>query len=785
MVVPVSLIFRHVRLALFVLLSLFSLASHALEPFVVSDIRLEGLQRVSSGSVFSAFPITVADTVDDARLAEAMRSLFKTGLFTDVRLSREPLGESGFVLIVQLEERPSISKIEVEGNKNIPTDELMAGLKSAGLSEGEVFQRSTLEKIHLEILRSYIAQGRYNAFVDAKVEEQARNRVKINIDIKEGPLSAISHINFVGNEAFSDEVLTGLMELEKTGFWAGIMNYDKYSRPKLNGDLERVRSYYLDHGYIRFSIESTQVSVSPNKEEVFITVNVSEGPQYTIRDISLKGDLKVDEDELNGMILIKEGDIFSRQVLTLTSDIITKRLGNDGYTFANVNAIPEPHDDNTASVTFFVEPGKRTYVRRINFRGNNTTGDEVLRQELVQMEGAAASTDLIEVSKSQLERTGYFKTVNVETPLVPGLDDQVDVNYTVEEQSTGSLSASLGYSQTSGIVVGASVAERNFLGTGRQVSFGVNKSEAIQSANFAYKNPYFTVDGVSRGFNISYRETDYDAQDVVSYTSDVINAGVNFGYPIDRYSRLNFGMGYNHTNIATGYYPAPDITQFLETYGDSFNFGEVNGSWSRSTLNKGVFPTRGSSQSFSLRVAVPALSDLGFYKARYEAEQYYPINQNEEFAFRLGGTLAYGDGLKTEDQLPFFENYYAGGIGSVRGYASNSLGRQARPHPNDPDQSNDPFGGNFLVLSSVEFIFPFAVLEDRSQIRTTAFVDAGNVFDTDRGYDPKLSEIRTSGGISFTWISPIGPLAFSFAKALNPQPQDDREFFQFLLGQTF
>lgn len=753
--------------------------------FTVADIRLEGLQRVSAGSVFSAFPVTVGEEVDESRLSLAIRSLFRTGLFTDIRLAREPQGERGHVLIVALEERPSISKIEVEGNKNIPTDELLAGLKSAGLAEGEVFQRSTLERIHLEILRSYIAQGRYNAYVDAGVEELERNRVKIKIDIKEGPLSAIYHINFVGNEAFPNETLVDLMELETSSWWAGLFNSDKYSRPKLNGDLEKIRSWYLDNGYIRFSIESTQVSVSPDKEQVFITVNVSEGEQYTIRNVEIKGDLKVDEEELSRLIIIKPGDVFSRQVLTLTSDIITKRLGNDGYTFASVNAIPQPHDDNTASVTFFVEPGKRTYVRRVNFRGNNTTADEVLRQELVQMEAAAASTDLIEVSKSQLERTGYFKTVNVETPLVAGVDDQIDVNYNVEEQSTGSLSASLGYSQTSGIVVGASVSEKNFLGTGRQVSFGVNKSEAVQSASFAYKNPYYTVDGVSRGFNISFRETDYEEEQVASYTSDTILAGVNFGYPIDRYSRLNFGLGYNHTNINTGAYPVPDIVEYLDEFGDSFNFGELSGGWSRSTLNRGLFPTRGSSQYLTLRVAVPAISDVGFYKAKYEADQYYALSDNNEWALRLAGTVAYGAGLKDNDQLPFFENYYAGGIGSVRGYEPNSLGRRAQPAAEDPDRSPDPFGGNLLIESTFEMIYPFAVLEDRSQVRTTVFLDAGNVFDTYRGYDPELAELRTSAGLSITWISPIGPLAFSIAKALNPEPEDDRQFFQFLLGQTF
>jgi outer membrane protein insertion porin family len=633
-----------------------------MDSFRISDIRLEGLQRVSAGSVFSAFPVTVGDTLDEATLARAMRSLFSTGFFTDIQVGRQEQGDSGYVLVVELVERPSISEIEVEGNKNLPTEDLMDGLKASGLAEGEVFQRSTLERIELEILRSYIAQGRYNAYVDAKVEELPRNRVKVLIDIKEGPLSAIHQINFIGNEAFDDETLQGLMELEVNGFWAGLFNSDKYSKPKLNGDLEKIRSYYLDNGYIRFSIESTQVSLSPDKEQVFLTINVNEGPQYTIRNVEIRGDLKVGEEDLRKLIVVKPGDIFSRQVLTLTSDILTKRLGNDGYTFANVNAIPEPHEDNTATVTFFVEPGQRTYVRRINFRGNTSTSDEAVRQELIQMEGAAASTDLIEASKSQLERTGFFKTVTVETPIVAGTDDQVDVNYNLEEQSTGSLSASLGFSQSSGIVLGASVSEKNFVGTGRRVSFGVNKSESVQSANFSYTNPYFTVDGVSRGFTLSYRETDYSKEDLSSYTSDTIAAGMNFGYPIGRYSRLNFGLGYNHTNIQLGLYPNLDITSYVANYGDSFNFTELSGGWSRNTLNRGVFPTRGSSQRFSLRAAITGLSDEPFYKARLELDHYFPISDNQEWALHYSGNFAYGDGYAEAELLPFFEHYYAGGL---------------------------------------------------------------------------------------------------------------------------
>ena len=768
------------RLSLFIVAILLSATLQAASSrFLVEDIRVEGLQRVSAGSVFGAFPVNVGDEVDQERLAESMRSLFGSGLFTDIQLGRE-----GNTLVITVVERPSISEIEVEGNKNLPTEELLKGLKTAGLAEGEVFQRSTLERIELEILRSYVAQGRYNASVDAQVEEQPRNRVKLKIDIKEGPISAIHHINIVGNEAFSDEELRDLFELKLTGFWSGIFSSDKYSKEKLNGDLERLRSFYLDNGYIRFSIESTQVSVSPDKEQVFITINVVEGPQYTIKELSLKGDLKVDEEELKKLIIAKPGDVFSRQKLTFISDAISKRLGNEGYTFASVNAIPEPHDDNTATVTFYVEPGNRTYVRRVNFRGNVSTSDEVLRQEMVQMEAAAASTDLIELSKTKLERLGFFKTVTVETPLVPGTNDQIDVNYSVEEQPTGSLSASLGFSQGSGIVVGASISEKNFWGTGRRVSLGVNKSASVKSANFSYTNPYYTIDGVSRGFSLFYKETDYDEEDVTSYISDSMGGSVNFGYPIDQFTRLNFGVGITHTRIKTTDFPALEIADFLEKNGDSYTFYESSMTWSRSTLNRGLFPTKGTSQSLSGKIALPELSDYTYYKLSYNNDQYYPISQDHDWAVHLRGELAYGDGYGSSDSLPFFEHYLSGGFGSVRGYESNSLGPKSTPDPDGTDLTADPFGGNVKVESSLELIFPFVLMKDHSQIRSLLFLDGGNVFDTARGYDPELDELRFSAGVALTWITPIGPLSFSLGKELNAKEDDDPQFFQFRLGQT-
>ena len=751
--------------------------------FIIEDIRLEGLQRVSAGSVFSAFPVNVGEAVDRTKLAEATRNLFRTGLFTDIALARED-----DTLIVTLVERPSISNIEVEGNRNIPEEELLNGLRDVGLAEGEVYQRSTLERIELEILRSYVAQGRYNAQVNAEEESLPRNRVRLKIDIKEGPVSSIHHINLIGNSQVSDEDLLDLMELKLNGFWSSIFGSDQYSRQKLNGDLERIRSYYLDNGYIRFSIESTEVSVSPDKEQVFITINLNEGPQFTVREVFLKGDLKVDESELTKLITVKSGDIFSRQKLTQTSDLISKRLGAEGYTFATVNAIPEPHEDDSATVTFYVEPGNRAYVNRINFRGNVVTSDEVLRQEMLQMEAAAASTDLIESSKTRIERLGYFKSVSVETPLVAGSSDKIDVNFTVEEQPTGSLSASIGYSQGSGASVGAGISERNFWGTGRDVSLSFNRNNTVSSARLNYRNPYFTVDGVSRGFSLFFRETNFDDDDdIASYASDRLGASVNFGYPIDRFSRLEFGFGYNHTRIQLPDNPAQEFSSFINRNGRSYDFFESSASWSRNTFNRGVFPTRGSRHRVAFNFVLPEISDYNFFKLSYRNDHYFPISSNQEWAVHLRSEAAYGDSYIDTDGLPFFENYFSGGISSVRGFESNSLGPRSTPDPDDSDPESDPIGGNLLLETGLELIFPFAALENRSQVRSLIFIDAGNVFDTASGAEPDLvlDEFRVSAGIGFSWLTPIGPLTFSLGKTLNSKQGDDEQFFQFLLGQTF
>ena len=750
------------------------------DTFTISDIEVEGLQRVSAGTVFGSFPINIGEQIDGAELAEAIKSLFRTGLFTDIQASRD----SG-ALILTVRERPSISAIKIDGNKNIETGILTNALSGAGLEEGQVFRRATLERLELEILRSYIGQGRYNARVKATASPLPSNRVDISLDINEGSVAAIHHINLVGNQEYSDDELKGLLELQSTGWWNAITNSDKYARERLSGDLETLRSFYLDRGFLDFSVESSQVSISPDKQKVFIVIALNEGRQYTLSDIRLRGNLIVPEQELRDLIPIKVGDVFSRAQMTAVSENLSFRLGREGYAFADVNAVPETSEDGTAAVTFFVEPGKRAYVRRVNFSGNVSTRDDVLRQEMTQMEGGIASTDRIEYSKVQLERLGFFKGVNVETVPVPGTDDLVDVNYSVEEQPTGSLSASVGFSQDSGVILGASVSENNFFGTGKRVSFGVNFSDSVKSANVSYLDPYYTVDGVSRGFSVFARETNFEEEDISSYLLDEYGARVTFGYPVDGTTRLNFGAGYTLSKVKKGTFSAQEVSDFVDEEGDAFNNFFLFGSWRKSTLNRGILPSDGYSHSLSLDVAVPG-SDLTFYKVGHKTDVYLPLTDSRNWILRTRTEIGYGDGYGDRTVMPFYEHYYSGGFGSVRGFRANSLGPQETRRVTSTDRSElDPFGGNLLTEAGVELILPTPFAGDTRSMRTSIFLDGGQVFDTDRDFSPTLGEIRFSAGIGFQWITAVGPLAFSLAKPLNDKPGDDTQVFQFSLGQTF
>ena len=840
------------------------------EAFNISDIRVEGLQRISPGSVFAALPVGVGDVADTYAIRASAKNLFATGNFDDISIGRD-----GSVLVVTVAERPSISEITIDGNKAIETEALLDGLKGAGLSVGNVFQRSTLEGMQLELQRQYVLQGRYDARIEAEVIPEPRNRVSIAIDVNEGTVASIKHINIVGNTIYTDEQLQDIFELKMTGWLSFFTSDDKYSKEKLTADFENLSSYYLDRGYLEFNIDSTQIAISPDMEAVYITANVTEGDKFTVSDVGLSGDLVLPEEDLKRFLLVQPGQVYSQTLITTTEEYLTRRLGNEGYNFATVTGIPEVEEDSKVKIKFFVDPGKRTYVRRIDFSGNLDTSDDVLRREMRQMESAPASASAIEQGRIRLQRLGFFKTVEADTEEVAGYDDLIDVEYTVTEQSFGSIGGSIGYAQDAGLILGLNLQQNNFLGTGRRVGVNLNSSRYQDVISLNYTNPYFTEDGVSRGFSVFYRKTDLSEINVASYTTDTVGANMNFGYPISETQRLGFSFGVTDTKITAGQYAVQEIKSsprlepqvenwyestlqadgtysaaevlrpiselpitaltipgqlgFLDLNGDEYLNFSVTGSWLQSTLNRGQLATRGVSQSVALEVAVP-LSDLEFYKLTYRGEIYLPVYQ--EFVLHLRGELGYGGGYGDTSELPFYEHFFAGGFGSVRGFEANTLGPRSTPpliyNSNSPitqiDENGnptqvggpsgrgfgyvvdprtgklvvqpistrpDPFGGNVLAEGSAELLFPMPFIKDRSSLRSALFLDVGNVFNTNcRGnqincFDVDAGELRYSVGIGVTWLSGFGPLTFSLAKPLNASEIDEREVFQFTLGRSF
>ncbi|WP_282039746.1 outer membrane protein assembly factor BamA [Halomonas alimentaria] len=760
------------------------------EPFDVADIRVEGLQRISAASVFNAFPVTARDRVDERELAEAARELFATGLFEDVRLARE-----GDVLIIQVVERPTISRLNIDGNRQLDEDQLRQGLREAGLEEGQVLQLSTLEEIERELEGVYQAQGRYSANIETSVREIDEGRVQVDIEIDEGAVAKIRQINIVGNRAFGDETLREVFELnDRPGRIFGWFSKDEYSREALAGDLERLRSFYLDRGYVNFNVESTQVSISPDKSEIFVTINVNEGAEYRLGDVRFVGDLTISEREARELLEVTPGETFSRSDVTASTEALRARLGADGFAFASVDGIPETSaDGETVDLVFRVDPGRRAYVRRIEFVGNTTTMDEVLRREMTQMEGAPASTDAISQSQQRLERLGFFKQVEVETQPVAGEPDKLDVTYSVEEQPSGSISASIGFSQSAGVIYGVGLSQSNFLGTGNRVNIGAQRSDTFTSINFGFTDPYWTMDGISRGYNLYYRESDYEDSDISTYSTDAYGAGINFGYPINEITRLNFGTAVEDLSIKTYNDTASEIKRYVEDQGADAQALKLTASWTRNNLNRGIMPTDGSYQRLSLETAVPG-SDAEYAKLRAQARQLFALDDNHDWALKFSGELGYADTLGGNDPYPFYENFYAGGLGSVRGFTGNTLGQPTTPQ--EGSTRDRTLGGNMLVQGSAELIFPTPFVGDQRTVQSSLFVDGGNTFLSDcypveegatsscnSGID--LGDLRYSVGLGLSWLTPVGPLTFSVAEPINDESGDDTQFFQFSLGQTF
>ena len=762
------------------------------QSFDVSDIRVEGLQRVSAASVFNAFPVSANDRVSEQQLASAARDLFATGLFEDVSLARE-----GDVLVIQVVERPTIARLNLTGNKQLKEEDLRNGLRESGLSEGQVLQLSTLEEIQRELEGVYQSQGRYSARITTDVEQIDEGRVQVNININEGEVAKIRQINIVGNEDFDDETLREVFELnDRPGRFFGWFSSDEYSREALSGDIERLRSFYLDRGYVNFDVTSTQVSIGPEKSEIFVTLNIDEGNQYRVGNVRFAGDLQISESEARQLLEIKSGDIFSRGQVNASTEALRQRLGAEGFAFADIQGIPEmANDGETVDLVIAVDPGQRTYVRRIEFYGNTTTQDEVLRREMIQMEGAPASTESITQSRQRLERLGFFSQVEVNTQPVPGEPDQLDVTYNVEEQPSGSVSASVGFSQSAGVIYGVGLAQNNFLGTGNRVNIGAQRSDTFTSVNFAFTDPYWTLDGISRGYNVFYRETDYADSDISTYSTDAYGAGINFGYPVSELSRLNFGASIEDISVKTYNDTASEIRRYVDDQGEDAQSLKLTASWTRNNLNRGVMPTAGNYQRLSLETGVPG-SDAEYYKLRARAQQLFPINDDETWALKFSGNLGYADTLGSNDPYPFYENFYSGGLGSVRGFTSNTLGQ--RTTPSVEGGRDRTLGGNVQVEGSAEIIFPMPFVENQRSVQPSLFLDAGNTFlsscydvlEADQarqqcssGVD--LGDLRYSVGIGLSWLTPVGPLTFSIAEPLNDESGDDTQFFQFSLGQTF
>ncbi|VAW99372.1 Outer membrane protein assembly factor YaeT [hydrothermal vent metagenome] len=747
-------------------LSLCAAKAYAFEPFVVQDIKLEGLQRISIGTVFNYLPIKVGDEINEDLTSVAIKKLFTTGFFKDVKIERE-----GNVLVVFVAERPAIAEVTLTGNSALPTEQLEGALKQIGLKVGHVLDRSVVTVIEQELQRQYYSLGKYAVKIETTVTPLERNRVNVEVKIAEGESANIYAFNIVGNTVFKNQKLLNLLELGGSGALGG---RKEYSKQLFAADLETLKSYYQDRGYINFRINSTQVSLTPDKQDVYITVNVTEGNKYKVNKIALSGNLIATEDELRKLITFKKGDVFSRKKASLSRTNINDRLSEDGYAFANINLAPTVNEKNkTVDLTFFVDPGRRVYVNRINIYGNIKTKDEVIRREIRQMEGDWMSAKSIAQSKKRLNRLGFFDDITVETPAVENTNDQVDVNYTVSERSTGSLSAGLGYNDTQGAIINFSISQNNFVGTGNRVSVSINNSSVVQNNTVSYTNPYYTQDGISRGFNIYKRKFSALQASISNYSTNSYGAGVNYGIPMSESDSFGLGLSYDTTEIVAGSTATQVLKDFIAVEGNTYSNYKARLSWSHDTRNKAIFADHGNLASGSVDVTLPG-SDLEYYKLSLRYLQYFALAEDVTLLFN--SQLGYGKSYGDTTILPPYENYYAGGSRSVRGYDSNRLG------PRDP-ATNNPLGGNKRVVTNLELILPNPFAENSKSIRFSLFLDAGNVFAEEESIG--LGKLRTSLGAALIWITPVGLMRFSWANTLNDEPGDDTKSFQFTLGSTF
>src|SRR5215472_3436529 len=755
-------------LALLLIWARFAPPAFAFEPFVVRDIRVEGVQRTDAGTVFNYLPIKVGDRVDDEKASEAVKALYATGFFRDVRLEAE-----GNVLVVIVQERPTISQLDIVGTKEFDKDTLRKALKDIGVAESRIFDRSALDRAEQEFKRQYINRGYYAMQVTTTVTPQERNRVAVNFTVEEGDVTKIANINIVGAQAFPEKTLLREMALSTPDWLSWYTKNDQYSKQKLQADLETLRSYYTNRGYLEFLVDSTQVSITPDKEQIYITINITEGPKYTISDVRLAGELLLPEAEVNRLILVHPGDLYSREKLTQSTKAISDRMGSDGYAFANVNAVPDiDRINHTAAFTFYIDPGRRVYIRRINISGNLKTRDEVIRRELRQLEGAWYDATRIDRSKVRITRLNYFEDVNIETPAVPGSPDQVDIDVTVSEKPTGNLLAGVGYSSADGLVLTGSVSQNNVLGTGNSLVASVNTSRINRTIAVTYAEPYWTTDGISRSIEIYDKSVDASSLPLAQYSTSTLGGAVGFGIPVTENDAVIVGFRYEHTKLSLVDSSPQIYRDFVNQFGSITNSVIVSAGWSRDTRDSVLFPNRGLLQSALAEWGTP-IGDLSYYKLNYVAQWFVPLPFN--LVQMLRGEFGYGGGLG-DKPLPFFKAYYAGGVGSVRGYETASLGPQ--------DSQGNTIGGRRKIVGNAELFFPMPGMKQGDQsVRLSLFADAGQIYDN--GSQPELESFRYSAGAGLAWNSPIGPLKFSYGYPLNKKEGDRIQHFQFQVGTVF
>ncbi len=794
-----------------------SVAAQSAETFVVDDIRFEGLQRVALGAALLKTPVRVGDSMSQQDVSQVIQALFASGNFEDVKVYRD-----GNALLIKVTERPTIANISFSGNKAIKEEQMQQNLEASSIRVGEALDRTTLSNIEKGLEDFYYSVGKYNATVHAVVTPLPRNRADLKFVFTEGVSAKIQQINFIGNEVFTDEQLLGRFNLSVDVAWWNFLADEKYQKQVLAGDIEALRSYYLDRGYLKFQVDSTQVSISPDKKGVYIALTVEEGAPYTVSGVKFQGELIGKEEEFKKLVTFEDGDIYNGSAVTRLEENVKRILGEAGYAYPQVRTMPEFDDENqTVSLVINVEAGNRIYVRDIKFVGNTSTKDEVLRREMRQMESAWLNSKSIETGKNRLNRLGFFETVDVQTIRVPGSDDQVDLVYSVKEANSGSVNFGVGYGTESGVSFQVGLQQDNFIGSGNRVGINAMMNDYQKNISLDYRDPYWNLDGVSLGGKIFYNEFEASDAGIVDYTNQSYGTSLTWGFPFDELNYFEIGVGYTHNKIGN-LDENEQVSKFKQSVGDAYddknnelnlNDFDITLSWTRNNLNKGYFPTAGNYQRASYKISTPN-SDAKYFKAQYEVRQYFPLTKKHEFALLMRGKAGYGNGYGQTDGndnlYPFYENFYAGGFTTLRGFGSNSVGPRAvyaqgsgSAGGNNPEYivTDDSTGGNATALASVELIVPtpFAGEETQSQIRTSVFFDMASVWDTEAQYsdsqiasgsqyyydysDP--SNFRSSYGAALQWMSPMGPLVFSVAKPVKIYEGDDDEFFSFTIGRTF